>query len=329
MKKLGNGAFGEVWLAKDLHDSKKSVAIKLIQVQASRNRVAYTLFGLGRAQRKQLQSAQKEVHVLQKLNHPNVVEFFRSYDYKSSGGKVGIGIVTEFCTRGDLDHYVRELNYQERTSAEWQKKRLRWFKELGHGLQYIHSIKILHRDIKPCNILITNTWILKIADVGIAKSLYDVQSEGAGDEGYNVYMTSIRGFVPFMAPELFQKNYVPTEKSDVFALGLVFVLMTNDKTHAHDSGPVVNWQGETPLGMLQHHREDVRHLNASQLLSPFMALATPREIKLIDRMLVYDYHNRLSASDVVEEIEIIEKHVRDSSVRVLTESPVPSRKCKC
>jgi serine/threonine protein kinase len=113
---------------------------------------------------------------------------------------------------------------------------------LAEGLEYIHSKNLIHRDIKPGNVLIyvdsTDGQItMKLADFGLSKSV-----NGRGSYTMN---SGVKGTYTYLAPELLQKLMQNEEilgrgtiKSDVFALGLVFVFLLLKGHHLYGSNEI-------------------------------------------------------------------------------------------
>lgn len=166
-----------------------------------------------------------------------------------------------------------------------------------NGLKYIHSQGIVHRDIKPQNILVSDEETPKIADVGLAKALYDIQNPSASDDFFPEYMTTLAGTESFVAPEVWEKHY--EQSSDIFSLGLVFVAMIEVPPSLI---PVAKWNGKKePLGYMYYDNLSTQHLKPSHLLQ--LTKETPGEKRLLDRILVYDYHVRCSTEDVLEELK--------------------------
>ena len=292
VRRLGSGGFGTVFLARDKQNAygKPEVAIKLIQSKEGTD----TLMSYFTSQGNQaLRNATNEVYILSQLEHPNVIKFLDAYVYRDTRGDLAAAIITYFYEKGDLCNYLSQGNRLDRS------KRLQWFQQLAEGLKYIHSRGIVHRDIKPPNILISSEETLKIGDVGIAKPLYDIQSQlGIIDQPLHEYLRSKIGTEGYVAPEVLGKHY--NEKSDVFSLGLVFVQLIE----ALPVPPRAQWSGEKLyLGEMYDIRSATRHLKPSHLLQ--LTKGTTDEVKLCDHMLVYKYKERLSAQDVLEEVKVI------------------------
>jgi len=181
---LGTGAMGEVWKARDGRLGRL-VALKASKDQWS-DRFAH------------------EARALAALNHPNIVSI---YDIGSEGG---------------VNFLVMELVHGESLHALIERGPLECSRLVQIGVQIAdaliaaHSIGLLHRDVKPANILVTST-AAKLTDFGIATRLIDpdqatvapLTAEGA-----------ILGTCRYMSPEQ-ARGLVLTEQSDVFALGAV------------------------------------------------------------------------------------------------------------
>ena len=324
MRVLGQGGFGTVLLAKDLHNNSKLVAIKCVKTNARANPM-FSFLGLGQGgdHHRQLQEAWQEAQMLIRLRHSNIIGFTKAYEFKS-GEHQGIAIVTDYCAGGDLHVYL-EGNRAARSTDAWRQQRLCWFRELSNGLNFIHSNGVSHRDLKPKNVLITTKKTLKIADVGLAKPLWDAQSgtlsqQGGVDQAFQLYMSSVAGTPLYMAPEVYDGHY--NQQSDVYSLGLMFVVMAEIP---NPLVPIAKWgtMSDMPLGLLQHEQRAVQPLNASQLLS--INTATPGEVKLFNRMLVYDYRNRLKASNVVQ--ELVTLGANSSPIQVEDSKPESSSCC--
>ena len=149
----------------------------------------------------------REARALARLNHPNIVSVF---DF----GHVGelYYFVMEFVEGTDLRHLMR-------TGLE-SREALEVIPQICDALQYAHEQGIVHRDVKPENILVDRQGRVKIADFGLAKLL--------GDDTANFALTSARdvlGTLHYMAPEQLEKPLEVDHRADIYSLGVVFYEM--------------------------------------------------------------------------------------------------------
>ena len=194
--KIGNGAFGQVFLAKHKITNQK-VAIKVIKKQEKRTNINNNIT----KENKLL----GEIEVLKKMDHQNIVRIFDFYE-----GEKYIYMVTEFIEGNDLFKIIKKEGKQtENTTA------IIMF-QLFSAMNYCNQRKIMHRDLKPENIMIENKKIygyihLKVIDFGTAK-FYENENEN-----------KLAGTPYYIAPEVLEKNY--NEKCDMWSLGVIMYLL--------------------------------------------------------------------------------------------------------
>lgn len=146
---IGAGSFGRAVLVERVADARRFV-MKRIRVDAGA--------GAGAA-------ARAEVAFLRSLNHPNVVAYVDSFDVDGE-----LCIVMEYAEGGDLAGAIaaRAMSgagpFAEETVLDWAV-------QLCLALRYVHKENILHRDVKPRNIFLAASGIVKLGDFGVAKLL--------------------------------------------------------------------------------------------------------------------------------------------------------------
>ncbi|XP_026285227.1 serine/threonine-protein kinase Nek8-like [Frankliniella occidentalis] len=151
-----------------------------------------------------------EVRVLSKLKHPNVVAYFDNFVQDAS-----VKIVMEYANKGSLHDLIQ---VQDGKLIQ-QDEILQMFTQIVEGLYYIHSQKVLHRDLKTHNIFVSHEPsvysmpILKIGDFGISKVLTS-QSKAS----------TVLGTPSYLSPELCQ-GQMYDERSDIWALGCILYEM--------------------------------------------------------------------------------------------------------
>ncbi len=151
-----------------------------------------------------------EVELMKKLDHPNILKL---YDVVKINGT--IYLILEYCNCGDLSNYIQK-----------DKSRINdftYFKQIFKGLEYLYRNKILHRDMKPHNILIKDN-VIKISDFGFAKAFEK-----------NELITTFCGSPLYMAPEII-KNKEYNLKSDIWSLGvIIYELLTKQHPYYVDT----------------------------------------------------------------------------------------------
>ena len=202
---LGQGGMAIVYKAYDTR-LEREVAIKLIRKDAFPVEVHDRV----------LQRFDREAKSLAKLSHPNIVKV---YDYGEYEGAPYL--VMELIDGGSLKEYTGQpIPYQEAAQI---------LLPIVRALSYAHERKILHRDIKPGNILVSQSGELILTDFGIAKLLEN--SDGQTLTGMNVGI----GTPEYMAPEQGLGKDVD-ERADIYALGVVFYeLITGHKPYTADT----------------------------------------------------------------------------------------------
>ncbi|KAL4452911.1 hypothetical protein ABPG74_002476 [Tetrahymena malaccensis] len=151
LEKLGEGTYGVVFKALDTL-TNQLVAIKQIRIDPNEDEGVPS-------------TTLREISVLKKLNHKNIVKLIDVYVFPDVQK---ISLVFEYYPQ-DLRNYLKQLqqqNQKEIPLSFYQNQ----FKQILEGVDYCHSQGILHRDLKPQNILVSATGEIKIADFGLARA---------------------------------------------------------------------------------------------------------------------------------------------------------------
>ena len=199
-QRLGNGAFGVVYKVRDEETSTDYALKDVLCLNTS-----------------EIHNATREVQTMRQISHNNVITVIAAEQISDARG-LHMMILTEYCAGGNLNE---RLN---RPSSDLLNSK--WMHQAAAALAYLHSCRVVHRDLKPDNVLLTADEDIKLADFGmgreyIALKRSDTRRGGSWMTSYaQYYMTSGTGPLHWMAPEFYHQHY--TEKADVFSLGVIF-----------------------------------------------------------------------------------------------------------
>ncbi|WJX96498.1 hypothetical protein P8452_77697 [Trifolium repens] len=189
---IGEGGYGKVYKCNLDHTP---VAIKVLH-QETINKKAEFL---------------KEVEILSQLHHPNMVLLLGACPENGC-------LVYEYLENGSLEDYL--LNRSGKPPLPWFF-RFRIVFEMACGLSFLHNSKpepIVHRDIKPGNILLDRNYVSKISDVGLAKLISDAVPDNITEYRESV----LAGTLHYMDPE-YQRTGTVRPKSDIYAFGVIIL----------------------------------------------------------------------------------------------------------
>jgi len=194
LKKLGEGTYGVVYKCEN-QETHEFVAIKNIRLESEEEGVPCT--------------AIREISLLKELEHPNIVrlvEVVHNIDR--------LTLVFEFCEQGDLKQYL------DAHFGIIPTQKIKWFLyQLLKGVEFCHSKKVLHRDLKPQNLLLSKDGTLKLADFGLARA-FSVPTRGFSHEVVTLW---------YRAPEVLMGYHNYSTPIDLWSVGCVFAEMKNGK----------------------------------------------------------------------------------------------------
>ncbi|RVW95487.1 Serine/threonine-protein kinase ATG1a [Vitis vinifera] len=191
--RIGSGSYAVVWESRH-RQSGMVVAIKEIDKEHLNPKVKDNLF--------------KEIEILRTINHPNIIRLLQAIETSDR-----IFLVLEYCDGGDLAAYIHRRGRVPEAVAR------HFMRQLAAGLQVLHEKRLIHRDLKPQNLLLstneaTTAPLLKIGDFGFARDL----TQGLADTQC--------GSPLYMAPEIIQ-NQKYDAKADLWSVGaILFQLVT-------------------------------------------------------------------------------------------------------
>ena len=257
LEKIGDGGMAVVYKGKD-RLLNRFIAIKILRPEFTKDATFVENF-------------KRESQAAAGLTHPNIVGV---YDVGREGNINYIVMeLIEGRTLNDIIEDEAPMDY---------KKVIDISKQVASALKIAHKNKIIHRDVKPHNIMITNDGIVKLADFGIARAVNDATlSTGS----------KIVGSVHYFSPEQARGNYVD-ERSDIYSLGIVMYEMLTGK---------VPFDGENPVTVaLKHINEEITP--PSELVAGIPPALERCVMKATSK---YQTNRYSSAEELIEELDNI------------------------
>uniref|UniRef100_A0A0G4HRZ0 Protein kinase domain-containing protein n=1 Tax=Chromera velia CCMP2878 TaxID=1169474 RepID=A0A0G4HRZ0_9ALVE len=240
-----------------------------------------------------MRSFVKEIESFRHLSHPGLVKF-----HGACLEVPHLCVVTEYCPGGSLHNLLHNL-----CQKPAYRRALRMCRELASAVVYLHGLKprVVHRDLKPLNVVIGSQNDMKLCDFGLTESM---------DRSFFVCRSlGMAGGSPrYMAPELFQTEEKHlNEKVDIWALACIFIEIFG--------GPLP-YEGIDQLAELTHAVVNLRKV-------PYIPPSVPYDLQLLLRScFIFDPRQRPGAEEVLKVIGELEAHAdRTSAEQQQGETP--------
>jgi len=210
-----------------------------------------------------------EKHCLRRTNHPNIIKMLGWFS-----DTLSVNVVMEECMGGELWDVVKTVGCPDNRARHY-------LSQVINGVEYLRQARIVHRDLKCENIMLTAVGVIKIIDFGTAKDLENPQIKGSGNQSRHKVFEDYVGTPQFMPHEVIE-NKCSDARSDTWSLGCtIFQVLV----------------GCPPFHAATEYLCFTRVLDMDLVVPPGL---NPQARDLITRMVVKDQDARLGAHDLQE-----------------------------
>ena len=271
-EQIGRGTYGHVHMALNQTTGElfcvKSIRVAMGGLEDISSRIS---------------ALEKEISVMKRLEHPHIVRYLGTERAREDHGREdGAGVLSnlpnqvyiflEYIPGGSLSRMLKQFGG---FSTEIIR---RYTKQILHGLVYLHNAGIIHRDVKGANVLVTETGVAKLADFGCSKQL-----QGAATGSMDESLRSIRGSVPWMAPEVIKQSGAG-RSADIWSLGCTVIEMATAKR---------------PWPDLADNFSALFHVATAKCGPPYPEVADPDLVDFLDRCFCLAPEERASADELL------------------------------
>ena len=231
LDRIGEGGMGQVYEARH-KVMKRVVALKTLPAAATKLEAAVKRF-------------HREVEVAARLSHPNIVT---AHDAGEAHGTHYL--VMELVEGDDLANHVRQHGRLPVQTA------LDYTLQAAKGLEYAHAKQVVHRDVKPSNLLLDKEGTVKVLDMGLARLNEAIGPDDSTGQQTLTGTGQAMGTVDFMPPEQAENVKEADERSDIYSLGCtLYYLLTGRAVYGGDT---------TIMRLLAHHTAEIPSLRAER-----------------------------------------------------------------
>ncbi|HRU51522.1 MAG TPA: protein kinase [Planctomycetota bacterium] len=264
VKKLGRGGMGVVYLARQVF-LERDVALKIIMPKHETSQSVADLF-------------LQETRACATLNHPNIIQI-----YDAGKWDIYYYFTMEYAANGAIQDKIVGGN-----KIPWEEA-IPYMLDTAAGLEYAEKKKIVHRDIKPDNLMLSNDNRVKIVDLGIACRFDQINKD-----------EQIYGTPHYVSPEQIQGHPVDF-RSDMYSFGATFYRILSGNTPFH---------GRTPQELL------MKHLQEKPEPLKNLDLDIPERLSdIIDKMMQKDPNQRYASnSEIIKALQNVSKFKKNRSV---------------
>ncbi|KAG6612934.1 TKL protein kinase [Phytophthora cinnamomi] len=268
-----------------------------------------------------------EIRTCSTLDHPKIVTFL-GFTFSSL---MDLSAVFEYMPNGDLASLLQKQLKKE-TRDPSARSSYGWFRsnktergglkcksllalDVAEALVYLHSFEspMIHRDLKPNNVLLSEKWEAKLTDFGVSRELTEDQT-----------MTAEIGTISWIAPEVLRGERY-SEKADVYSFGVIMTELDTCRRPYSEGIPNDDNRG----GNVKHTNARIAVLVSAGKLRPSLSPDCPNSVRdLVDKCLDSDPANRPSALQLHYELRNLELALDDLAITGRMSNPMPRNNCR-